>query len=523
MEINSDLIRGHIDTIILKVLSESDRYGYDIIKEIVDKSLGQYQLKVPTLYSCLKRLEVQGYIVARWGPKAAGGRRKYYTLTDDGILYYNNNQAEWEFSRTIIDRLISDRTFDLTEMPDVPAETEIELEAERESDAGDEYADSSVPEAEAAAADAQDGYTDDGMAVESFPAQTEASERESAGYPAAESEPYFTPGGYNTNGAVSYYESASKEAAPVLDDFTPVYDQNGADTTGAYDMDDSGDADDENNVQDVQTSGTSPTVHDYNFDKYFEEQPISPVMQQPYYEPDRPAEDTPQPTPEPKLFIPHVSEENYRSKLSGLFANAGEAVTETESAVKSTIAEPQQSFYGGNESVREIKYQDGIIVKRYSATAAKELNSQSYYYINKLKFNYFALLGLMLFFETLVCTIIFALALPALKAVDIWFMAAGFAVSILLPALFYAIYKSDPKKRRRIDFELRPILVYRFLLFLVSSVIVFTFNIVFLDMNAIYYSGHVVTLFLPLVLCTTLPVSAVIYHLLYKSEKYSAA
>ena len=40
--INSDLIRGNINTIILKALYSGDRYGYDIIKEIEDKSHGQY-------------------------------------------------------------------------------------------------------------------------------------------------------------------------------------------------------------------------------------------------------------------------------------------------------------------------------------------------------------------------------------------------------------------------------------------------------------------------------------------------
>ncbi|MCL2256370.1 MAG: PadR family transcriptional regulator, partial [Firmicutes bacterium] len=67
--INSDLIRGNINTIILKALFEGDRYGYDIIKEIEQKSSGQYKLKQPTLYSCLKRLEVQGFVRSYWGAK----------------------------------------------------------------------------------------------------------------------------------------------------------------------------------------------------------------------------------------------------------------------------------------------------------------------------------------------------------------------------------------------------------------------------------------------------------------------
>ena len=49
--IHSDMIRGHIDTIILSILQEGDRYGYDIISEIEKKSGGEYAIKQPTLYS----------------------------------------------------------------------------------------------------------------------------------------------------------------------------------------------------------------------------------------------------------------------------------------------------------------------------------------------------------------------------------------------------------------------------------------------------------------------------------------
>ena len=77
--ISADLIRGHINTIILRTLYERDKYGYEIIEEIEAKSHGQYSLKQPTLYSALKRLESQGYINAYWKTDevSLGGRRKY--------------------------------------------------------------------------------------------------------------------------------------------------------------------------------------------------------------------------------------------------------------------------------------------------------------------------------------------------------------------------------------------------------------------------------------------------------------
>lgn len=111
IEIHGDLIRGHIDTIILKALFDGDRYGYDIIKEIEQKSKGQYQLKQPTLYSSLKRLEEQGLTSSYWSDeKVFGGRKKYYTLTKLGKDVFLKNQQDWLLSRGIIDCLISDET-----------------------------------------------------------------------------------------------------------------------------------------------------------------------------------------------------------------------------------------------------------------------------------------------------------------------------------------------------------------------------------------------------------------------------
>lgn len=129
--ISADLIRGHINTIILRALYERDKYGYEIMNDIEAKSHGQYTLKQPTLYSALKRLETQGYIKAYWKKDdvTAGGRRKYFTLTEIGKEMTEKNLAEWEYSRTIIDSLISDRAFDFTQ----PAPTPVDFTILRDS------------------------------------------------------------------------------------------------------------------------------------------------------------------------------------------------------------------------------------------------------------------------------------------------------------------------------------------------------------------------------------------------------
>lgn len=104
--IKSDLIRGHIDAIILKILSCNDSYGYEIMKAVFENSRGKYELKEPSLYTSLKRLEKQGYVHGYWGDESQGGRRKYYHMTDSGKMALKSAVLEWATAREIINLLL---------------------------------------------------------------------------------------------------------------------------------------------------------------------------------------------------------------------------------------------------------------------------------------------------------------------------------------------------------------------------------------------------------------------------------
>lgn len=108
--INSDLIRGHIDTIILKILLDGDNYGYEIMKAVSTNSSGDYELKEPSLYTSLKRLEKQGHIQSYWGSETQGGRRKYYHITDSGKTFLENALSEWLSAQRIINQLLQGGT-----------------------------------------------------------------------------------------------------------------------------------------------------------------------------------------------------------------------------------------------------------------------------------------------------------------------------------------------------------------------------------------------------------------------------
>ncbi len=104
--ISADLLRGHTDTMILKLLLDGDKYGYEISKLIQANSSGEYELKEATMYSSLKRLEADGAITSYWGDETHGGRRKYYRITEQGRQIYSENKSNWEYAKRILDQLL---------------------------------------------------------------------------------------------------------------------------------------------------------------------------------------------------------------------------------------------------------------------------------------------------------------------------------------------------------------------------------------------------------------------------------
>lgn len=107
MEFNKEVLKGHIDTIILSLLCGRDLYGYELAKLVKEKSNEQFELKEGTLYLSLKRLEKQAFISSYWSDEqGAGGRRKYYSLTEDGLISYREKYREWQQLKTMIDTFL---------------------------------------------------------------------------------------------------------------------------------------------------------------------------------------------------------------------------------------------------------------------------------------------------------------------------------------------------------------------------------------------------------------------------------
>ena len=107
-EISSDLLRGHTDTIVLSILRQGEKYGFEIYKTILERTNEEYELKETTLYSSYKRLEKEGCITAYWGDETQGGRRKYYRITDKGRQLYTKNRRDWAFADRILNILLEE-------------------------------------------------------------------------------------------------------------------------------------------------------------------------------------------------------------------------------------------------------------------------------------------------------------------------------------------------------------------------------------------------------------------------------
>jgi PadR family transcriptional regulator PadR len=100
--INSDIIRGNVDAIILKLLMEVDMYGYELANQIKTRSQGKFSIKEATLYSAVTRLESRELISSYTGEKTHGGKRRYYRITPFGKAYYTEILKEWHLLREIM-------------------------------------------------------------------------------------------------------------------------------------------------------------------------------------------------------------------------------------------------------------------------------------------------------------------------------------------------------------------------------------------------------------------------------------
>lgn len=91
-----ELKRGSAELLILALLEEEERHGYQIGQLIAERSEGAITFHVTSLYPTLYRLEDKGLIEGRWVEKAGVRRRRYYRLTPGGRGVLAKQRLVWE-------------------------------------------------------------------------------------------------------------------------------------------------------------------------------------------------------------------------------------------------------------------------------------------------------------------------------------------------------------------------------------------------------------------------------------------
>lgn len=107
MGVNSDMLRGFHDLMILYRLSKGESYGYELSKYIRDRTDGVYTIKETTLYSSFNRLEKNNFIASFSKKETKGRKRTYYKLTDKGKAQLEQLTEDWKTTQAIIRQFIS--------------------------------------------------------------------------------------------------------------------------------------------------------------------------------------------------------------------------------------------------------------------------------------------------------------------------------------------------------------------------------------------------------------------------------
>ncbi len=96
-----EALKGHLDLLLLSVLSNGPAHGYAIIDALCARSEGMFDLPEGTVYPALHRLENQGLLNSSWS-EDSGRRKRIYRLTPKGQGALNTRQDEWlKFSKAV--------------------------------------------------------------------------------------------------------------------------------------------------------------------------------------------------------------------------------------------------------------------------------------------------------------------------------------------------------------------------------------------------------------------------------------
>lgn len=539
--VNTELIRGHVDTIILNALMQRDRYGYEILDMISDLSEGRYEIKQPTLYSCLKRLEKQGFITSYYGDETQGGRRRYYKLTEKGRATLEQDQREWEFSRTIINRLLSDKEIDLrtVEAPFNPSELRPLTRRVRVYDDGEGYM--SEDEKEESETPAAPAATAAPVTAETPVTPVATAE---TGEETSYVSPLFAPAvpavGAEESAPAARTTPAQPEAKPSVydeEELLRIKEQQIAASKrlqiGEFASRKMLIGDDEDDVPPAPASygnprnGASDAAYGYSETP---KKPAAPDRSMFTYTTMSADKMPPKPQPEPKREAREDDYRNmrtteepderlhYKEALSALFRTEEPQEKETPAPAAATINEAEQRDIDSQGRARhfgdlkQALYEEGFNLKPYNKANASNFYYMKFVYSNKLMRDTMLLTYLVLVIEVLIMVI----AIDSF-AINIGSCIGIAAVGLLLPALPFVVWAINPTKRIKARFNLGTSITYALIAFIVISGISMIIALIAPSLKVDFTKGSA---YIPVMIAALIPIAVLIYGLLYRSGNY---
>lgn len=88
--------KGSAELVILALLEDTPRHGYELAARIEQDSKGALSYNFASLYATLYKLEGRGWIVGRWVERPGQRRRRYYRLTPTGAAVLGRQRDEWK-------------------------------------------------------------------------------------------------------------------------------------------------------------------------------------------------------------------------------------------------------------------------------------------------------------------------------------------------------------------------------------------------------------------------------------------
>ena len=563
--IQNDLMRKHIDAIILKSLYGGDRYGVDIVKEVEAKSSGQFLIKTPTIYSSFRRLEAQGIIRSYWGDTARGGQRKYYSITNEGHEFFAKQQTDWEYFRTIGDSLISDRDFDLSSMPPL-----VITKKPRKPKALPQKAEVVAP-----AAVIQEELEDDPSKYrfnfiegnEEYPLKAEESAEEANTIKITDN-PQVT----EENSAVTAAEKqmrvagndSSSPVVIVINNHAPA-NEDKTQTTIREDYEAMRQAPDSysESLQRVpyapedRTADNSDDSDDYFVD--FTDAEENEELPEPAFFSGSGETYTNEPTPTNTLqayesYSPYNKTPVYATQMEPDYKNvltklARPAMQERTEKVESPDFElAYNTGYSAYKDLQAIGYKetslaeisrnvvevgDNFKVRTFDTVSPDEYSSANYYYSNKLMLAQNIILFCVMLAQIVVSFGIFMFVYnPQYPEPDWVFYIGAVLIAAAVPVFAVILAWTDNNRTKRYNSTFMSNLLFKTIVALQLAIVIYVVNIIMGMPVRVIGSGQnitgsdigarrIVSFFLPMVLILNLPLSAVVFHFLYRSRKWA--